>query len=285
MTGCSAESCSGIADQAKLVFSNDTAGDSVLCEQYAAYPFHLCRPLHVVNDPPGMVTLYLQSVSGGIFEDDRLGISITMESGAHAHVTTQASAIVHSMESGHAHQHVLINAGADTLLEYLPDPAIFFPQARFASKLRIRVHETASVITGESFLVHDPLDCGSPFAWLHHEMRIETPDGRLLAMDRFQLSGERWAEALPGVSGAPRVQATFVVISRTRDSTVLAQALREGLDHVPDIYAGASVLPGDCGAWARMLAPDGATLRTAMGAAWGSVRELLTGKRPTARQK
>ena len=44
-------------------------------------------------------------------------------------------------------------------------------------------------------------------------------------------------------------------------------------------------MPNDAGAWVRMLAPDGAALRSGMLAAWASASEYLTGVRPLPRRK
>ena len=130
----------------ELTFARDPSGRTYLRGQYASYPYHVCRPLSFGGDPQGMATIYLQSSAGGIFRDDRLREHIVAEEGAAAHVTTQASTIVHSMDRGDARQEVLIEAAAGSFIEVLPDPFILFPQSRFASDVRVRAHETATVV-------------------------------------------------------------------------------------------------------------------------------------------
>ena len=61
--------------------------------------------------------------------------------------------------------------------------------------------------------------------------------------------------------------------------------LRGALEDLPGTYAGASVLPNDCGVRSRLLSIDGASLRLAMHAAWAAARETLTGARPPERRK
>ena len=61
-----------------------------------------------IKDHPGLATLYVQSCSGGIYEDDRLDLTLATAQGAEAHVSTQAATVVHSMPSGSASQRVRI---------------------------------------------------------------------------------------------------------------------------------------------------------------------------------
>ena len=121
----------------ELTFARDSGGRTYLRRQFAGYPYHVCRPFSYAGDPPGMATLYLQSCAGGIYRGDRLREHIVAEAGGAAHVTTQAATIVHSMDRGSARQEVLIEAAAGSFVEVLPEPFILFPQAHFASDLRI----------------------------------------------------------------------------------------------------------------------------------------------------
>ena len=266
-------------------FARSPDGDTHLQRQFASYPFHLCRTLRFPRDPPGMATLYLQSCSGGIFEHDRLSASIVAVEGAQAHVTTQASTIVHGMPAGEARQETHLEAHADALLELLADPLILFPSARLTSRLRIRVHDSARVIVGDSFLQHDPGGGHGVFEWLDSGVELEGPSGDVLARDRFRIEGEVLRAGIPGITGRYPAQGTLLVMDRARPTGVLVDALRHSVASLADVYAGASSLPGECGAWMRLLAVDGAALRRGMAAAWSSAREAMTGVRPAPRRK
>lgn len=86
-----------------------------------------------------MPTLYLQSCAGGMFEGDDLCLRIEAGAGTSAHVTSDASTIVHSMEQEAAAQCLEIRAREGAFLEYLPDPSILFPRARLDSRVQIPV--------------------------------------------------------------------------------------------------------------------------------------------------
>ncbi len=270
--------------QVVLAFANDPAGRTFPKRQRAAYPFHIGRALYLPGDPAGFCTLYLQSCSGGIFQHDRLGIAVRAEAGARVHLTTSASTVVHAMDDGDAVQDVLVEAGPDSLVEYLPDPQILFPRSRLANRLVVRAHPTATVLACDSFLPHDPDGGASPFGWLRSDTRIEDETGRLLAVDRFEVTGAASMANTVGVQGAYRIQATLMVVHR-RDPAAALAALRSVVPEGGGVYAGASLLPGGAGAWLRALSSDAVALRRLVRDGWAAAREQLTGAPPGIRRK
>jgi len=269
----------------EIAFAHDPSGRTYLRRQYASYPYHVCRPLSFAGDPVGMATIYVQSCAGGIFRGDRLREHLVAEEGAAAHVTTQASTIVHSMDRGSAGQEVLIEAATGSLMEFLPDPFILFPQSRFASSLCVRAHAAATVVVADSFICHDPAAAGAMFDRFQADLRVEDPQGRLLMLDRCRTAGAVVADRRPGITGAFAAQGGLFVIQRQGASSALVDALRTATTGVADVYAGASELPNGCGAWLRVMAADAVALRAAMTAAWQAVRRALTGRTPAPRRK
>lgn len=270
--------------QLRLAFERSPGGATTLKRQHVAYPFHVGRVLQLPGDPAGLASVYLQSCSGGLFQGERLGLAVSAAEGARVHLTTAASTIVHAMTAGHVEQTLHLDAGEGALLEYCPDPLILFPGSRFDTRLRIRAHPGATVVVGESFLLHDPGAGGAVFDWLHSDTRVEDETGRLLAVDRFRTSGPAIVAAQPGINGSFGLQGTLLVVHRS-DPAAALEALRSVLHDSPDAYAGASLLPGQAGAWMRVLARDAIALRAMMRDAWAAVRWLVTGTEPGARRK
>lgn len=267
-----------------MVFSRDAQRRSFVRTQGASYPFHMCRALHDAADPLGTAIVYLQSCSGGVYQGDRLRIRLCAEEGAHAHVTTQAPTIIHSTDHGGASQEVLLTALPGAFLEYVPDPVILFPEARFSSTLRLRVHSGGTIVVADSFLTHDPGTLKSIFDTYSSEVTVERDDGELLARDRFRLSGNEFVARFPGVSAHYSGQGTVLAVG-TYDLEPVVDVLREALDGLAGVYAGVSTLPGDCGAWIRLLAADGASLQVGMTVAWTAIRSVLTGCQPRVPRK
>lgn len=270
--------------QFELGFERSPDGTTILRRQHVAYPYHVGRVLHVPGDPPGFATVYVQSCSGGLFQGERLRLAVTAEAGAQAHLTTAASTIVHAMPDGSAVQRLSIAAREGALVEYLPDPLILFPTARLDTALTIRAAANATVIAAESFLLHDPTGGEQSFDELRSTTRVEDEAGRLLALDRFHIDGRTVVARRPGVNGTFGLQGTLMLVHRADPAGALA-ALRSALPESGDVLAGASLLPGDCGAWLRVLAGDAIALRAAMSAGWSAARRLATGSAPGLRRK
>ena len=270
--------------QTALEFACDANGATYVHRQRVGYPFHVGRSLRMPGDPPGMPTVYLQSCSGGIFEGDNLRLRITAGEGAAAHVASAASTVVHSMVLQAASQQVELHAQAGSFLEYLPDPVILFPRAKLTSGVRVSVHPGATVILGESVLLHDPSGGDDRFDWLQSETVIEDAAGKLLARDRFRIEGVQLARGFAGITGSWKAQGSLFVVTSAKPPTELVAAMRATLASA-GVYAGATILPNQSGAWSRILASDAAALKTALFSVWTAVRQTLTGAAPMPRRK
>ncbi len=269
----------------ELVFAPDADGKSFLEKQFASYPFHVCRVQYLDSKVPNMASLYLQSSAGGVFAGDRLATSITCKAGAMAHVTTQASTVVYRMPDGEADLQTDLEVAPGGLLEVLPDPVILFPEARLNNRLSVKLADNATAIVADAFLSHDPDGENRPFGFYRSETEITDTAGRRLVRDRFHTTGEGCRAQRAGIMGAFRMQATIMAASTVVPATTLLTALRDGLAATPSVYAAASTLPNACGAWVRLLAADGATLKHAMTEVWIALRRGITGNVPALRRK
>src|SRR5262249_39964221 len=140
-----------------LRFESAPSGATFLARRFVTYPFFLTTPFRLDHVPAGMLTTILQSVSGGIYERERLALSFTVARNAHAHCTTQSATVVHSMSpEQEANQLVTIHAASGSFVEYLPDPLILFPDASLRTALHVEVEDDATVIFSDAFLSHDP---------------------------------------------------------------------------------------------------------------------------------
>ena len=264
---------------ASFRFERSPEGVTYIARQEVAYPFHVTRPFYLEGDPQGMPTLYLQSVSGGLFDQDVVSLNLQAESDAFAHITTQSSTIVHEAKIGSSIQQVSITAKDNAFIEYLPDPQVMFPGARLASQVNIVAAPSATVLVCDSFLAHDPNGAGGLFDRLASELVVETPQGRLRCLDRFEITGEQ-------LKSDRRFTAhgTFVCV----DENLAEEArlkISQSLSEIPGLYAGVSTLPDDAGLWARLLAPDTRALRRGLSTAWCQLRQIKTGLIPHPRRK
>ena len=268
-----------------LEFARAPDGLTHIVSQYAAYPFHICRPFRYDNDPVGMATVYMQSASGGLYEHERLETTLIANECAAVHVTSQASTIVHEMKGGQAEQIVTLRVEENAWLEYLPDPLILFPSARVDSRVRLVLAEGAQAIIADSFLAHDSKAAGRVFDRLNSDVRIETTSGHLLACDAFVVEGAEFREALSLGGRGYATHGSIAMLSPASATDATLATIRAVFDSNADCYGGASRLPSGAGIWVRLVARDGAALRRTMLAVWASMRRSMTGAEPVARRK
>jgi urease accessory protein len=268
----------------ELEFRRD-AQRTYIHRQFASYPFHVCRPHYLTDDPPGLATLYTQSLAGGIFESDRLNVALHCGPGSMVHCTSQASTIVHSMSDGDARHRVDIGIENDAFIEYMPDPVILFPGAHFDSNVAISITPSGELILCDSILSHDPLGKNGAFHQLRSELVVKDEAGALLARDRFIVSGADFLSETPGISASYSAFGSVFFISRSSHKEVVIDAIRSALDGLSGIYAGVSLMPNQCGIVARVLAPNAHSMRAGINAVWSSIRRMRFGTAPQPRRK
>ena len=263
----------------------DASGRTFLARKFATYPFFCAAPFYLDRAPRGMPTVILQSMSGGLYEHDRLAVAIEAAAGAEIHVTTQGATVAHGMpHGGEAQQEVRISASAGSFVEYLPDPLILMPGAGVRACVDVVAEPGSTVALGDAFLMHDPEGRGQAFRSLASETVVRRPDGRLLCAERFAISGDEAADAWRSLRSDSGALGALWICS-PHPTSRLVDAMRAGLAGWPSVFAGASELPGGSGACARILAPDAAALGDAFRAAWRAVRREVTGEDPPARRK
>jgi urease accessory protein len=153
------------------------------------------------------------------------------------------------------------------------------------NEVTLRAHPEAVVMVWDAIVPHDPSGGDGTFDWIASDLHVQSPDGSTLARDRYRLEGRVLSRRMPGVTGPFKYQGTFVVVQRQIPQRTLLDSLRAAIPVGEGLYAGASSLPGACGAWVRVLAGDTALLRDALERAWYSARKLITGAEPRPRRK
>lgn len=265
---------------AHLTFAR-ARGRTVLASQKTPHPFHITRPFHYAGDPEGMATIYLQSSSGGLYGDDDLEMRLSVGEGAFAHVTTQASTIVHAARGGVTRQRVHLALDADSYLEYLPDPAILFAGANLNSEVTVEMREGARLMLCDSALTHDPDGVNTPFQRFSNTLRIQGADRSVVLLDRSVVSGNDWVartRSLP-VHG-------LLIIAGRIDAEAIADAIKDGLpDTQGATYGAVTALTERALCTFRLLAADGATFTKTMEAAWRTARLAMVGTSARTRRK
>ncbi|MFF7902623.1 urease accessory protein UreD [Streptomyces sp. NPDC088817] len=238
-------------------------------------PLQIMRPLYIDPLRPDMPVTYLMSTGGGIVQADRNRVDIDCGPGTAVHLTTQAATKLHRMEFDHATQVVNRTAGEWSYVEYLPDPLIPYRDARFYQHTRVTADPTATVLLGET-IAAGRLARGERHACrlLFSDLEVTRVD-ELVAVDTVRLDPrEPGSVTGPAVFAAHDLMATLCVISPLAPAAQIADTPHEALLSTGPAF-GVSMLPDDCGAWARILGSDPPAVARALRAAWDAVRRLL----------
>ena len=257
-------------------------GRTFLSRQHVPYPFHVTRPFHLDAERPDLATLYLQSASGGIYRGDRLTLDIEARAGAAAHITTQASTVVHDTGAAPAQQDVVLDLAATSFFALTADPIILFPGAALTSATTITIEDGARAILADGFSHHDPRAAATPFADMTLSLTILDRAGRARVRERGTLSGPDFlGHASP--MGSYRAYGTLLILA-SPERWPDALRLQAAFDAC-GCLAGASVLPNDTGLQLRALAPESGALRLGLDAGFALAFEALLGIKPARRRK
>ncbi|MYZ49443.1 urease accessory protein UreD [Propylenella binzhouense] len=273
----------GRAAKAGLRFAL-AGGRTELVRQHVPYPFHVTRPFRLDRARPEIATLYLQSASGGLYRGDDLSLDLSLGAGAVAHVTTQASTLVHESRGAPSRQAVRIAAAPGSRLLYTPDPMILMPGAAYEGRTRIALADGAAAIVSEGVFAHDPAGAGRPFAHFMLETEMVDAAGRVVACDRGGLAGADFAAAASPLGPYRAYGALFLFAGGAADAPRLPAALPGELARL-GLFAALSALPNGAGESLRILAPDGGRLAEGLAHAAMRAFEALFGVAPAPRRK
>ncbi|SDH59222.1 urease accessory protein UreD [Microbacterium pygmaeum] len=260
-----------------------------LVHHYQKTPLQIMRPLYYNPLRPDMPYTYILTTGGGVLHGDRQRTDLRFGAGTSAHVTTQAHTKLYRMETGYATALVNIDVEAGAYAEYLPDPVIPFAGSRYYQRVAVTMQEGASLVTGETIYA------GRLTRGEHNQYDVYASDfevrrvgggaeGRPLAIDRVRLVPERGHVGGLAVLDGRDIFASLYVLSGLVPAARIADALYAAVGAVvaasddPSARFGVSVLPGDTGAWLRLIADDTITALASQTAAAAAAHELLTGR-------
>lgn len=261
-----------------------------LVHHYQKSPLQIMKPLYYNELRPDMPYTYLMTTGGGILHNDRQRMDLTFGPGTSAMVTTQAHTKVYRMASGYATSLVNIDVAEGAYVEYLPDPLIPYVDSRFYQRVAARVHPDATLIVGETVYA-GRLTRGERNAYAAYagDLDVRRPgadggDGEPVAIDRVRLVPRDGHVGGDAVLGGRDIVSSLYVVTSLAPAALVAQTLREAAAAIIEVSdddsvrVGVSILPGDAGAWLRLVGDDTITSTSVHTAVAAAAHELLTGR-------
>lgn len=271
-------------------------GATRIVRSYSRVPLQVLKALYCDPARPDQAFLYLSSVAGGILQGDRLSVEVVARPGSRAHLTTQAMTKVYRMAHGYATQTVRLRAESGSYLEYLPDPTIPFRGARYHQELVLE-RAAGGTLLAWDILLPGRVASGEAFAYDIVCLRArglaaaertgsescqtdeQTASIPLLPsfQDTLLLEPAQRDPHATGVLGPFSVIGTLYVLTDAVPVNTLVAALGDAAPAEPETVLGASALPNEAGALARVLGTSSSGVQRALLAAWACVRRLLLG--------
>jgi urease accessory protein len=237
-------------------------GKTSVKEQYSRVPLYTQRALYLEEGLSNMAYMYIISPSGGVLQGDRYRMDITLRNHAFAHITTQGATRIYRMEKNFATQIINIDVGEDCYFEYIPDQVIPYRDSRFYQEANLSVHDSATLLYSE-IITPGRVASGEHFDYDICYMKATAKDhnGRLKFTDVAMLEPKKRDMNVFGVLSNHDVVANMYIITKNKKLQEINMGVNAALKAVPKVYAGASILPSNCGVGIRMLGNTASELR------------------------
>lgn len=272
------------------------AGRTRLTRVCTRPPLLVQQALYPDEGVPDMAYVFLANPTGGLLENDRQDISVSVGAGAKSHVTTQSATKVHPMTYGVAEQRVALTVAAGGYLEYLPDPLIPFQDASLAQCTDLTLEPGATVVYGD-VITPGRVARGEAFQYRKISSRLTVYRRRKYPTYRegFDIAPSTAGRAgigvmgsagqpSPGYSEAPTLGSVLVLCETPEARAILDQA-RQSLESCRDAHAGASLLPDGQGIGVKVIGVDCSAVQAAMNTVWSVARSALLGAPPQHMRK
>jgi urease accessory protein len=234
----------------------------------------------VAGDAPEAVLI---NTAGGLTDDDRIEVEVTLGDGATATVTSQVAEKIYRSRGAPSRVLTAVRLGAGATLAWLPQETILFDQARLVRRQRVELEKGARLLACESLVLGRLARGERVRAGLVHDAWRVCRGGRLIWADAFRLEGDMEARLQgPALLDGRRALATAFYVGE--DAQALLEPVRAmlpegeprtGVSHRPGLLVMrmiAYTAQALRAALTRVLAP----LRAAIGAgpaamprAWG----------------
>ncbi len=243
-------------------------------------------PMYLDPAVPDLPFIYVQNPTGGLFPEDDLLVSLTVEREARVHLTTQSATKVYAGPGADARQSTCVRLADGAYAELIPDTLIPHAGARVEQEIAVELGENAAFVACELLAPGRHLE-RERFAYERVRLTTSVRDlsGAEICVDALELEPSRRSPRARGVLGQHAYLGTLIAVAPHLDVERAATSIDRELATDTSVVAGAGALPKSAGVSVRVLAGRAADARRAVDAAWARLRQELLGAAPPRRRK
>jgi urease accessory protein len=227
------------------------------------------------DDQPFLLTI---NSGGGFVEGDTAELYATMEPATRALITTTSASKFYKCPEGvTSRETISLKVGPAALLEYYPDEAIIFANARAERRTLIDLHPTASLFATDMIAagrIHYRAGEAFMFKALRSEFEIKV-DGRTILLDRLIAQDPEEIDALRRLWGGASHLATVVAVASDLPSDI--ERTLEGAMKNCEITTSGATRMGNI-IICRILANEAWACHDAIFRCWSVLRPHIAGK-------
>ncbi|MBE0529897.1 MAG: urease accessory protein UreD [Rhodospirillales bacterium] len=262
---------SGVRGKAEVVFAH-RQGRTALASLFQHDPLRVLFPTPPLGE---LTSAVLVTTSGGLVGGDEIAVRIAAGEGTAVLVSPQAAEKVYRSAGADCRIDMLLEAGPDAWLEWLPQETIVFNGARLRRRTVIEAAPGARVLAGEMLALGRAAMGERLHTGLLRDAWEVRCNGRLRWADALHIEGDMAGVlAHPAGLGGAAACATAVYVGD--DAGARLEAARALLEEAGDeVRSAATVVNGVL--VARWIAAEGAAMRRAYGGFWAGFRREVAG--------
>lgn len=242
-------------------------GKTITAYQYETHPLRISPPFRLDRDgdvAEGNISddsrayLYLRNNSPGLFGNDRLKVSLNLEEKTKLYLTEQSATKVHpTMTEGvTAKVDYQWQIAQDAMVEFVPEPIIFYRDSALQQTTQVKIHPTASFFWSD-LVLPGRLARGESyqFRFYDHCLEVYSDAGELWFKDRMYLTGKDNLFSHNELFASLPIWGNAIAIMPQIEVNLLKTTIDNLLDsNNRDFVAATSVLPYDKGVLIKVLA-------------------------------
>ena len=266
-------------------------GKTRLNRSLAEPPLQVQRALYLDDALPEMAFLFLLNPTPGIFQGDIQKVSVQAGPGTRVHLTTPSATKIYAMPDRQAQQHLELNLGEGSYLEYLPEPLIPFQGARLVQRTKVNQSQGSVLVFGEVVLPGRSAR-GENFAFrsLDRHLTVICATGHPLLHEASLLAPPQLSPLGVSVLNSDfPVTGTLLIVAPDQEFSQLRECLQKRLlaaeAGIDGPKVGMTELPNGAGLTLKVLSKESRTARAIIRGSAETVRRHFLSAEPPAQLK